>query len=161
MWDWIIMSIIYVCIATSLGEIASLYPVSGGVYYWSFMLSPPKHAPLVSWIVGWLSVIGNVVVTLSVNFATTQLILSSVNRKSHRNSSRVPPDEQFTTPTTSLLSGTLCYVLGLCEWSSQSRYARAKHHRILLLGSIAILGQHYLVWVDVSLEHVVGIELMS
>jgi hypothetical protein len=37
---------------------------------------------LVSWIVGWLSVIGNVVVTLSVNFATTQLILSSVNRKS-------------------------------------------------------------------------------
>jgi amino acid transporter len=82
MWDWIIMSIIYVCIATSLGEIASLYPVSGGVYYWSFMLSPPKHAPLVSWIVGWLSVIGNVVVTLSVNFATTQLILSSVNRKS-------------------------------------------------------------------------------
>jgi amino acid transporter len=75
------MSIIYVCIATSLGEIASLYPVSGGVYYWSFMLSPPKHAPLVSWIVGWLSVIGNVVVTLSVNFATTQLILSSVNRK--------------------------------------------------------------------------------
>jgi amino acid transporter len=82
MWDWIIMSLIYICIAVSLGEIASLYPVSGGVYYWSYMLSPPKHAPLVSWIVGWLSVIGNVVVTLSVNFATTQLILSSVNRKS-------------------------------------------------------------------------------
>jgi amino acid transporter len=76
------MSLIYVCVATSLGEIASKYPVSGGVYYWSFMLSPPKYAPLVSWIVGWLSVIGNVVVTLSVNFATTQLILSSVNRES-------------------------------------------------------------------------------
>ena len=79
MWDWIVMSCIYICVATSLGEIASKYPVSGGVYYWSFMLSPPKYAPLVSWIVGWLSVIGNVVVTLSVNFATTQLILSSVN----------------------------------------------------------------------------------
>lgn len=79
MWDWIVMSLIYVCVATSLGEIASKYPVSGGVYYWSFMLSPPKYAPVVSWIVGWLSVIGNVVVTLSVNFATTQLILSSVN----------------------------------------------------------------------------------
>jgi amino acid transporter len=92
MWDWIIMSIIYVCIATSLGEIASLYPVSGGVYYWSFMLSPPKHAPLVSWIVGWLSVIGNVVVTLSVNFATTQLILSSVNRESFKNRNRLSSD---------------------------------------------------------------------
>lgn len=82
MWDWIIMSLIYVCVATSLGEIASKYPVSGGVYYWSFMLSPPRYAPVVSWIVGWLSVIGNVVVTLSVNFATTQLILSSVNCES-------------------------------------------------------------------------------
>jgi hypothetical protein len=28
--------------------------------------------------------------------------------------------------------------------------ARANRKRILLLGSIAILGQHYLVWVDVS-----------
>jgi amino acid transporter len=90
MWDWIIMSLIYVCIATSLGEVASKYPVSGGVYYWSFMLSPPKHAALVSWIVGWLSVIGNVVVTLSVNFATTQLILSSVNCKLNRFESLSP-----------------------------------------------------------------------
>jgi len=115
MWDWIIMSIIYVCIATSLGEIASLYPVSGGVYYWSFMLSPPKHAPLVSWIVGWLSVIGNVVVTLSVNFATTQLILSSVNRQSIETPSETSPNEQSITPNTSLLSGTPCYALGLCK----------------------------------------------
>lgn len=118
MWDWIVMSCIYVCVATSLGEIASKYPVSGGVYYWSFMLSPPKYAPLVSWIVGWLSVIGNVVVTLSVNFATTQLILSSVNL--------YYPDyiaEAWHTV--------------LCSWAL-----------ILLLGSIAILGQHYLTWVD-------------
>ena len=120
------------------------------------MLSPPKHAPLVSWIVGWLSVIGNVVVTLSVNFATTQLILSSVNREYAQNSIGLSSDQQSTIPSTSLLNGTLCYALGLCEWSSQPRYARAKHHRILLLGSIAILGQHYLVWVDVSPRHVVG-----
>lgn len=78
-WGWIIMSLITVCIAVSLGEIASRYPVSGGVYYWSFMLSPPKWAPLVSWIVGWLSVIGNMTVTLTANFGTTQLILASVN----------------------------------------------------------------------------------
>ncbi|ORX38207.1 gaba permease-like protein [Kockovaella imperatae] len=77
-WDWIIMSSIYVCVAVSLGEIASQYPVSGGVYYWSYMLSPRKLKPLVSWIVGWLSVVGNITVTLAVNFATAQLILSSV-----------------------------------------------------------------------------------
>jgi amino acid transporter len=69
LWDWIIMSCIYICVATSLGEIASKYPVSGGVYYWSYMLSPPKIAPLMSWIVGWLAVVGNITVTLAVNFA--------------------------------------------------------------------------------------------
>ncbi|WRT63502.1 uncharacterized protein IL334_000407 [Kwoniella shivajii] len=68
-WDFIIMSCIYVCVAVSLGEIASQYPVSGGVYYWSYMLSPTKLKPLVSWIVGWLSVVGNITVTLAVNFA--------------------------------------------------------------------------------------------
>ncbi|WVR08379.1 hypothetical protein IAU60_005434 [Kwoniella sp. DSM 27419] len=80
-WDWIIMSCIYVCVAVSLGEIASQYPVSGGVYYWSYMLSPTRLRPMVSWIVGWLSVVGNITVTLAVNFATAQLILSSVIRE--------------------------------------------------------------------------------
>jgi amino acid transporter len=67
-WGWVIMSIITTCIAVSLGEIASTFPVSGGVYYWSFMLSSPKWGPLVAWITGWLSVVGNCIVTLTANF---------------------------------------------------------------------------------------------
>ena len=68
-WDWLVMSSIYICVAVSLGEIASRYPVSGGLYYWSHRLSPPSIASLVSYIVGWIAVVGNVTVTLSVNFA--------------------------------------------------------------------------------------------
>jgi amino acid transporter len=67
-WCWIIMSAITTCIAVSLGEIASRYPVSGGTYYWAFMLSPPKYAPLVAWITGWASLVGNMIVTLTANF---------------------------------------------------------------------------------------------
>lgn len=67
-WGWIIMSLITICIAVSLGEIASRFPVSGGVYYWSFMLAPTRWAPVVAWVVGWLSVVGNVIVTLTANF---------------------------------------------------------------------------------------------
>jgi amino acid transporter len=67
-WGWIIMSLITLCIAVSLGEIASRFPVSGGVYYWSFMLAPTKWAPVLAWVVGWLSVVGNVTVTLTANF---------------------------------------------------------------------------------------------
>ncbi|KAI9632976.1 amino acid transporter, partial [Dioszegia hungarica] len=118
LWDWIIMSFIYVCVATSLGEIASKYPVSGGVYYWSYMLAPPKLAPLMSWIVGWLAVVGNITVTLAVNFATTQLILSSVIL--------FYPDYV-----------PLPWHTVLACWAT-----------ILLLGVIAILGQRYLPYVD-------------
>jgi amino acid transporter len=57
-----------VAIAVSLGEIASQYPVSGGVYYWSFVLSKPKWAPTVAWVTGWLSLVGNIMVVLSINF---------------------------------------------------------------------------------------------
>ena len=69
MWCWIVMTLIYVCVATSLGEIASRYPVSGGAYYWSYQLSPTRLAPLFSYIVGWVAVVGNITVTLAVNFA--------------------------------------------------------------------------------------------
>lgn len=68
LWGWVIMSLITLCIAVSLGEIASRFPVAGGVYYWSFMLAPGGWGPIISWIVGWLSVVGNVIVTLTANF---------------------------------------------------------------------------------------------
>jgi len=69
------MSLITLCIAVSLGEIASRYPVSGGTYYWAFMLSPGGWGPIVAWIVGWLSVVGNVIVTLTANFGCVPLIV--------------------------------------------------------------------------------------
>merc|ERR1712000_239428 len=36
-WGWII-----VCVAASLGEITSVYPTAGGVYYQAFMLAPAR-----------------------------------------------------------------------------------------------------------------------
>lgn len=62
------MSCITVCIAVSLAEIASRFPVAGGAYYWSYILTPAKWAPVSSWVVGWLSVVGHVIVTLTANF---------------------------------------------------------------------------------------------
>lgn len=67
-WGWIINVFMTFCLAMSLGEISSKYPVSGGVYYWSYVLSPPKWAPVVSWVTGWLSLVGNITVLLAVNY---------------------------------------------------------------------------------------------
>ncbi|TIA72400.1 hypothetical protein E3P91_02023 [Wallemia ichthyophaga] len=78
-WGWVMMAVITQCVAVSLAEICSRYPVAGGAYYWSYMLSPPRYAKLNSYICGWVYLVGNWTVTLAVNFGTTQLFLGGLN----------------------------------------------------------------------------------
>ncbi|KAK2750353.1 hypothetical protein FQN57_003833 [Myotisia sp. PD_48] len=78
-WGWVIVTLISVAIAASLAEICSVYPTAGGVYYWSAMLSTREWAPLMSFIDGWLTLVGNWTVTLSINFGGAQLILSAIS----------------------------------------------------------------------------------
>jgi amino acid permease (GABA permease) len=78
-WGWVLLSIISTAIAASLAEICSVYPTAGGVYYWAALLSTPKWAPIASWITGWLTLVGNWTVTLSINFGGAQLILSAIS----------------------------------------------------------------------------------
>ena len=75
LWGWVLVSLISLCIAASLGEICAVYPTAGGVYYWSAMLSTKKYAPITSWVTGWLTLVGNWTVTTSINFGGAQLIL--------------------------------------------------------------------------------------
>ncbi|KAF2800460.1 amino acid permease-like protein [Melanomma pulvis-pyrius CBS 109.77] len=78
LWGWCLVSIISLAIAASLAEICAVYPTAGGVYYWSAMLSTRKYAPVASWVTGWLTLVGNWTVTLSINFSGGQLILSAI-----------------------------------------------------------------------------------
>ncbi|OBT75069.1 hypothetical protein VF21_06489 [Pseudogymnoascus sp. 05NY08] len=79
LWGWVVVSLISLCIAASLAEICAVYPTAGGTYYWSAMLSTPQWAPVVSFIAGWLTLVGNWTVTLSINFSGAQLILSAIS----------------------------------------------------------------------------------
>lgn len=78
-WGWILVSLIILCVAASLGEITSVYPTAGGVYYQSFMLSPPHYRKIVSWICGWAFVVGNITITLAVNFGTASFLSACIN----------------------------------------------------------------------------------
>ncbi|OAA40953.1 polyamine transporter TPO5 [Metarhizium rileyi] len=78
LWGWVLVSLISICIAASLAEICAVFPTAGGVYYWSAMLSTRRWAPLVSFVDGWLTLVGNWTVTLSINFSGAQLILSAM-----------------------------------------------------------------------------------
>ncbi|OCK87995.1 amino acid transporter [Cenococcum geophilum 1.58] len=78
-WGWVSVSLIILCVAVSLGEICSVYPTAGGVYYQTFMLAPPWYRKIASWICGWSFVVGNITITLAVNFGTSLFLASSIN----------------------------------------------------------------------------------
>jgi amino acid transporter len=78
-WGWVTVSIITLCVAVSLGEITSVYPTAGGVYYQTFMLAPPSYRRIASWICGWAYVAGNITITLAVNFGTTLFLVACIN----------------------------------------------------------------------------------
>lgn len=78
-WGWCGVCAIIMCLAISLGEITSVYPTAGGVYYQTYMLSPPSIRRITAWICGWAYALGNITITLSVNFGTTLFFIGCVN----------------------------------------------------------------------------------
>lgn len=78
-WGWLGVSLIIVCVAISLGEITSVYPTAGGVYYQAFMLAPASWRRVASWTCGWLYMVGTISITLAVNFGTTLFFVGCIN----------------------------------------------------------------------------------
>ncbi|KAL9006052.1 MAG: hypothetical protein Q9188_001179 [Gyalolechia gomerana] len=74
---WIIILFLASSVAVSLAEIASRYPTSAGPYYWSYQLADGPSRTLLSFINGWVWLIGNWTITLSVNFGLASLITAT------------------------------------------------------------------------------------
>ncbi|KAI8665471.1 hypothetical protein NCS56_00983200 [Fusarium sp. Ph1] len=78
-WGWVVVSLIIICVALSLGEITSIYPTAGGVYYQTFMLAPRRWRRVAGWVCGWMYLVGNISITLSVNFVASQFLIACIN----------------------------------------------------------------------------------
>ena len=59
----------------SLAEVASMYPVAGGQYNWVSIFAPSACQKFLSYITGWLGVLGWQTFTASAAYATGNLIL--------------------------------------------------------------------------------------
>ena len=75
---WLLVLVLDECVALSLSELASRYPTSAGPYYWSFQVAKRNKAVL-SFVTGWIWLIGNWTITLSVNFGFASLISATVS----------------------------------------------------------------------------------
>lgn len=78
-WGWVLLSLISLALAASLGEICSQYPSSGGVYLWTAHLAPRRVSKISSFIVGWISVVANLTLCLSIAFGEAQLIMAAIS----------------------------------------------------------------------------------
>ncbi|KAL6407730.1 putative amino acid permease [Ilyonectria robusta] len=75
---WVVVCVLAECVALSLAELASRYPTSAGPYYWAYQLANPKTRTAFSFLTGWVWLIGNWTITLSVNFGMASLIAATV-----------------------------------------------------------------------------------
>lgn len=76
---WIVVCILDECVALSLAELASRWPTSAGPYYWSFQIVPQRSKVVLSFINGWVWLIGNWTITLSVNFGFASLLSGTIS----------------------------------------------------------------------------------
>ena len=61
---WPLISVLILCVAFSMSELASAYPTAGGIYYWASKLGGAGWG----WFTGWFNLIGLVAVVASVDY---------------------------------------------------------------------------------------------
>ena len=57
-WGWVGICCVSLCVAYSMAEMCSEYPVAGGQYSWVYILSPKSIRRQFSYITGWFMIIG-------------------------------------------------------------------------------------------------------
>ncbi|KIJ23281.1 hypothetical protein M422DRAFT_74895 [Sphaerobolus stellatus SS14] len=77
-WAWLLGAVGCVAIASSVAELVSAYPTAGGVYTSTTFVVPKEYRASISFISAWLTVVGQLATTASVNFALSQMIFAAV-----------------------------------------------------------------------------------
>ncbi|KAL9545763.1 hypothetical protein MBANPS3_007000 [Mucor bainieri] len=78
-WGWLIVSTFVICIALSMAEVISAFPLAGGVYSWSLMLSSKKWAPFMAWINGYAYLTGLIAVVMTLAYTAGDFIYAIAN----------------------------------------------------------------------------------
>src|SRR5437899_1915157 len=73
---WPVLSLLTLCVAASMAELASAYPTAGGLYFWAFRLGGRGWA----WLTAWLNMIGQVTITAGINVAAATYLIGAATR---------------------------------------------------------------------------------
>ncbi|KAF2161356.1 hypothetical protein M409DRAFT_59074 [Zasmidium cellare ATCC 36951] len=78
-WCWLISGAGCMCIACAVSELVSAYPTCGGLYYTISRLIPERWVAPVSWVDGWLNVLGQIAGIASSEWGAAALLLAAVS----------------------------------------------------------------------------------
>jgi amino acid transporter len=73
---WPLISLLTLCVAASMAELASAYPTAGGLYFWACRLGGRGWA----WTTAWLNMIGQITITAGINVAASIYIIGAITR---------------------------------------------------------------------------------
>ncbi|KAI5363499.1 Putative amino acid/polyamine transporter I [Septoria linicola] len=73
-WVYLGSWLLTVCLVSSLAEMASMAPTSGGQYHWVSEFAPPSQQKFLSYCVGWLSALGWQALIAATVYASSVLV---------------------------------------------------------------------------------------
>jgi amino acid transporter len=74
-WGWLLVGLFSTIVAMAMGEIASVYPTAGGLYYWSSKLGSPGWG----WFTGWFNLVGQIAVTAAIGYGCAVFTTALLN----------------------------------------------------------------------------------
>ncbi|KAJ7058137.1 amino acid/polyamine transporter I [Mycena amicta] len=77
-WGWAVASIFILFVGMAMAELASAAPTSGGLYFWTYSLSPPRWRNLLCWIVGYCNTVGAITAVASIDWAAAVQVMAAV-----------------------------------------------------------------------------------
>ncbi|GMF05140.1 unnamed protein product [Ambrosiozyma monospora] len=136
-WGYLVGMIGVMCVALSMAEISSAFPTSGGLYYATAMLSPPKYKALLSWCVGWSNYFVQVTAAPSVGYSCASMILAL----------KQMTDESYTAPTWH------CYLLTMAITFACAAIASAPTKWIAWINSCSTIMNMLFLFISFVMEY--------
>jgi amino acid transporter len=74
-WGWLLVGAFCIIVSLAMGEIASVYPTAGGLYFWASKLGSPGWG----WFTGWFNLVGQISVTAAIGYGCAVFTTSLLN----------------------------------------------------------------------------------
>ncbi|GLC70050.1 hypothetical protein PLESTF_000917400 [Pleodorina starrii] len=88
-WGLMVVMLLTLSVGLSLAELASAYPTSGALYYWSYRLAPTRIRTLVCFITAWVITLGQAALSASATFTFVEFVEVAVEQQFGRSLSGV------------------------------------------------------------------------